>query len=92
MAVYPMILYWCVIILLPVPCLALIHLIARISSHILSAGNYASYQWNTNESTSSIEVSTPGQYWVKVTNSNGCIGADTVNILNLNNNPAGFFE
>jgi gliding motility-associated-like protein len=60
--------------------------------HMLSAGNYASYQWNTNESTSSIAVSTPGQYWVKVTTSNGCIGADTVNILNLYKNPADFLN
>lgn len=60
--------------------------------HLLSAGNYPSYQWNTNESTSSIAVSTPGQYWVKVTNSNGCTGADTVNILNVYKNPADFLN
>lgn len=45
----------------------------------LSAGNQgASYLWSTGETTSIIQVSTPGQYWAQVTTSFGCVGRDTM--------------
>ncbi len=46
----------------------------------LNAGNAGStYLWSTGSTTSSIDVSTSGQYWVQVTN-NGCTINDTVNV------------
>lgn len=45
---------------------------------VLSPGNYAFYQWSTGASTSSITVSTPGNYSVTVTAANGCKGVDSI--------------
>ncbi|SFV36116.1 hypothetical protein, partial [Thermoflavifilum thermophilum] len=47
----------------------------------LDAGNAGtSYLWSTGQTTQSINVSTAGQYWVKVTNANGCSAADTIQL------------
>lgn len=47
-----------------------------LSPHI--TGN--SYLWNTNFVSPTINISTPGKYWVRVTGANGCAGSDTVRI------------
>ncbi len=45
----------------------------------LDAGaGYTNYQWNTGATTHSISISTPGQYWVTITNDQGCQRTDTV--------------
>jgi hypothetical protein len=50
--------------------------------YTLDAGaGYASYLWNTGEMTSSIVIDTTGTYWVELTNSDGCIGGDTVHVI-----------
>jgi len=41
---------------------------------ILDAGNFASFNWNTGETTQQITVSSLGAYYVNVTDSNGCQG------------------
>lgn len=52
---------------------------------------YSSYNWNTSESSQQISVGSSGTYWVQVTDNNGCINNDTINInmlhcnLNLGN-------
>lgn len=43
--------------------------------------NFQSYLWNTNAGTSTIEIKKPGQYWLQVTDTNGCLGKDTVTVL-----------
>jgi gliding motility-associated-like protein len=40
----------------------------------------ADYLWNSGQTTQSIEVTNSGTYWVQV-NNNGCIGYDTINIV-----------
>jgi hypothetical protein len=46
---------------------------------ILNANTIAnSYLWNTNTIGSSLNVTTPGKYWVRATNSNGCSLTDTI--------------
>jgi len=40
----------------------------------------ADYLWNNGQTTQSIEVTDSGTYWVQV-NDNGCIGWDTINII-----------
>jgi len=46
---------------------------------ISSAGS--EYLWSTSETSGAITIFTTGDYWVEVTNSNGCIGrSDTVNV------------
>jgi gliding motility-associated-like protein len=43
--------------------------------------NYSGYQWSNGATTSSTTISTPGDYWLIVSNSDGCSGADTIRIL-----------
>jgi hypothetical protein len=40
----------------------------------------ANYLWNTGQTTAIIFASTSGQYYVDITNSNGCVTSDTINI------------
>jgi len=48
---------------------------------VLNASNSGStYLWNTNQTSQSVNISNSGSYWVKVTNSFGCYGYDTINI------------
>lgn len=44
-------------------------------------GGFVTYGWNTGAGTQSITVGTAGQYQVTVTDANGCVGADTVNLV-----------
>ncbi len=37
-----------------------------------------SYLWNNGTINSSLNITTPGKYWVRATNSNGCLNADTI--------------
>lgn len=48
----------------------------------LDAGNPGNYYlWSTSQVTQTINASSPGIYWVKVSNQYGCIASDTVKIL-----------
>lgn len=42
------------------------------------------YEWNTGETTSNINVKTPGTYTVKVTNGNGCSSLKTITLEQVN--------
>lgn len=56
-------------------------IIAPGSSLMLNAGNVgASYLWNTGSTTQTIFVTTSGVYSVKVTNDNGCIAKDSIQV------------
>ncbi|MBL0135724.1 MAG: hypothetical protein IPP79_17980 [Chitinophagaceae bacterium] len=41
---------------------------------------YTSYRWNTNSSASLITVTSPGIYWVEVSNTDGCSARDTISV------------
>lgn len=43
-------------------------------------GTFDSYLWNTGQSTSTIPILNPGLYTLQVTDSNGCIGTDSIYI------------
>ena len=45
-----------------------------------------SYLWNNGTIGSSLNVTTPGKYWVRATNSNGCSNSDTV-LVSLGQSP-----
>ena len=47
---------------------------------LLSVANYSQYQWSTGQVTTDIDVSA-GNYFVTVTDANGCIGSDSILIL-----------
>lgn len=54
------------------------------SSTTLDAGNPgATYLWSTGETTQSIQVTNPGSYSVKVTNSIGCEARDTATVTTI---------
>jgi hypothetical protein len=58
------------------------------SLFVLSAGSgFASYLWNTGATADHISVNFPGEYWVQVTNENGCINQDTI-VLTLVPSPS----
>jgi gliding motility-associated-like protein len=44
-------------------------------------GSYKSYLWSTGEITKTIQVQQPGNYWLKVTDDNGCIGIDSTILM-----------
>ena len=43
-------------------------------------GNYNNYYWSTGATQNNILINGPGQYWLRATDSKGCIGTDTVTI------------
>ncbi|MBL7726581.1 MAG: gliding motility-associated C-terminal domain-containing protein, partial [Dinghuibacter sp.] len=53
-------------------------------THVLNAGNPgANYLWQNGATTPTISVTTPGLYWVQVTNANGCSRRDSMRVLNV---------
>ncbi|HTO16444.1 MAG TPA: T9SS type A sorting domain-containing protein [Edaphocola sp.] len=62
-----------------------------VGSITLNAGNPGStYMWSNGTNAQTINVTTPGTYSVTVTNSNGCIGSDNINITAVST-PTGDF-
>jgi gliding motility-associated-like protein len=51
--------------------------------HLLlqSTKNYSSYLWSNGAAQSNITIQDPGQYWLQVTDVNGCKGLDTIKVL-----------
>ena len=49
-------------------------------SLITSNTNVVNYLWQDNTTDSCIVISSPGDYWVRVTNNNGCTATDTINV------------
>jgi gliding motility-associated-like protein len=57
----------------------------------LNAGNgFANYLWQDGSNASAISVNNTGTYWVLVTDKNGCMGSDTINITQILPIPHGF--
>jgi uncharacterized repeat protein (TIGR01451 family) len=49
---------------------------------VVDAGSgFASYLWSTGATTQIITVGQTGTYWVQVTNQDGCVGTDTINVI-----------
>lgn len=50
-------------------------------NYILNPGQgFTSYLWNNGSNSPTFPVTTPGTYWVSVTDLNGCSGSDTVSV------------
>ena len=47
---------------------------------ILNPGNFTSYKWQDNSTSSTYSVISAGEYYVKVIDNFGCTGSDTINI------------
>jgi len=48
---------------------------------IKSAPGYKNYYWNTNSMTPNITITSPGEYWLQVTDNNNCVGKDTIIVV-----------
>lgn len=42
---------------------------------------FRTYLWNTGSANSFITITQPGEYWLQVTNTEGCSGSDTIRVL-----------
>jgi gliding motility-associated-like protein len=42
---------------------------------------FKNYMWSTGEIQNKIIVASPGEYWLKVTDTNGCTGTDTISVF-----------
>jgi gliding motility-associated-like protein len=47
----------------------------------ISPGAYAKYSWQDSSNASSFFINKAGKYWVRVESANGCIAADTINVI-----------
>ena len=50
-------------------------------SYSLDAGNGASYNWSSGETTQQLSITQTGSYWVEVTTTAGCVGSDTIDLV-----------
>lgn len=46
-----------------------------------ATGVFNQYLWSTGETSKQVKVLKAGAYWLKVTDTNGCVGADTISIV-----------
>ena len=53
------------------------------ANKILDAGIFNSYLWSDGSTNRTLTISTPGTYYVTVTDNNGCIGSDTTILTTL---------
>ena len=54
------------------------------TTRIIDAGNkFKKYVWQDGSTSETISVSSTGLYWVAVTDYNGCVGSDTLNVSTL---------
>ncbi len=50
----------------------------------LNPGNYTQYLWSTGSVNNKIAVALDGLFWVKVTDMNGCVATDSINLFTKN--------
>ena len=62
----------------PTPNLGHDSLFCNLPVNLFANTTASSYLWNNSSMNSSLNVTTPGTYWVRATNANGCVGSDTV--------------
>ena len=75
----------------PVVSLAQDSILCQGSSKELQAGNgYSSYLWSDGSHLSTLKITSPGKYWVSVTDQHGCEGSDTTRIVGFANAPENF--
>jgi gliding motility-associated-like protein len=54
------------------------------SKNIYAKGNWSSYLWSTGSTSPSITITQSGNYWLKVSNDEGCYSTDTIQLFNKN--------
>lgn len=66
--------------LTPMPSLGNDTLVCSLPLLLNSHTTANTYLWNNNTGASTLNINTPGKYWVRATNSNGCKGSDTIRV------------
>ncbi len=56
----------------------------------IKPGIFNSYLWQDNSTQSTYTVSSPGKFWVTVTDANNCSATDTLNIISIDTIPKNF--
>jgi gliding motility-associated-like protein len=51
------------------------------AAQLTTTGSWVSYLWSTGATEPSVTIKQPGQYWLQVTDYNGCAGRDTVVVV-----------
>jgi gliding motility-associated-like protein len=78
---------------LPVPYLGPDRVICEGQPELLQpAGIYANYLWQDASIAPALQVNQPGRYWVRASNSFGCIGTDTLIITERKLPPSDFLD
>ena len=62
------------------------------SSLVLSPGAFASYRWQDHSTQDTFTLNMAGQYWVRVTDGNGCSAEDSLTITAILPKPADFLK
>jgi hypothetical protein len=60
------------------------YLCAGETIELTTNNEYASYLWSNGETTRTIEIDQPGEYSVEVTDTNGCTGSASIDIIEKN--------
>ena len=60
-------------------------------SSIITAPDAAAYLWSNNSTAANYEATSSGSYFVIITDSNGCVNSDTINVI-VNPSPNSNFE
>lgn len=59
-------------------------------SAVITPGVFNSYSWQDGSTMPSLNISTSGVYWVKVTNANNCTATDTLHVISVDTLPRNF--
>ena len=81
-----------VVNLKPLPNLGADKNLCQGQSITFNPGSFATYHWQDQTTQPTFTANTPGNYWVQVTDMNGCINADTVAIKNIFPAPSAFLK
>ena len=76
----------------PIPNLGMDKNICRSTTMLLSPGNFSTYLWQDNSNDPTFVVTTPGTYWVRVTNNFNCVATDTFTVLKELEPPVDFLK
>ncbi|MBS1574102.1 MAG: gliding motility-associated C-terminal domain-containing protein [Bacteroidetes bacterium] len=61
------------------------------SLNLSATANFKNYLWSNNSISPLIQVSSPGIYWLQVTDNNNCIGKDSISVLLKEDCMMGFY-
>lgn len=67
-------------------------IICREGSYTFDAGSFASYLWHDGSADRTFTATQVGDYWVEVSNDNGCVARDSAKILRIAALPQNFLD